>query len=293
MKLNVGLIRNFGVALAIILLVLMLGRFFSHSYARAITNSNSGNGDQGAFLQLGLELREMGRLTDGTRNPLYPALLGTFAHRDLSYFTSAKLLSIFFGLLTIVAVFVLVLVRYGSIYVCISTRHVIIPVILCLGWGGAGVVEIENRLKRLLLKKSGGGTKIAHSSWFRWTLLLLILLALLPMTLASQRLDKIAVREAGAWIKENGPSTPVILGDTGLARVGFYAEGRFLEIPVGEDLFEYARAQGVDFLVVKDRSIGPSQPDLVEVLDSRHFSEKVVIGDSSESHVIRIYRFER
>jgi 4-amino-4-deoxy-L-arabinose transferase-like glycosyltransferase len=104
---NAGLIRKFGVALAVILLIFMLGRFFSESYARAITNSNSAISDQSEFLQLGLELREIGRLTDGTRNPLYPALLATFAHRDWSYFTVAKLLSIVFGLLTIVAVFVL------------------------------------------------------------------------------------------------------------------------------------------------------------------------------------------
>jgi len=214
-------------------------------------------------------------------------LFGVFGRRKIEYRKKKELF-----LASVAAVFVLVLVRYGSIYVCISTRHVIIPVILCLGWAGAGVVEIENRFKHFLLKKGGAGTKIAQFSWFRWALLLLILLALLPMTLASQRLDKISMREAGAWIKENGPSTPVILGDAGLARVGFYAEGRFLEIPVGEDLFEYARAQGVDFLVVNDRSIGPSHPDLVDLLDSRHFREKVVIGDFSESHVIRIYGFE-
>jgi hypothetical protein len=104
---NQPLLKKLALGLAIILLCLMLGRFFTHAYARAITNSNSGNGDQGAFLQLGLDMREHGILTDGTRNPLYAAFLAATAHRGWSYFTNAKLMSITFGLLTVIAVFIL------------------------------------------------------------------------------------------------------------------------------------------------------------------------------------------
>jgi 4-amino-4-deoxy-L-arabinose transferase-like glycosyltransferase len=70
-----------------------------------LTNSNSAQGDQLAFLQLGLDMREHGVLTDGTRNPLYAAFLALIAHRDWAYFTYAKLFSLTFGILAIIALF--------------------------------------------------------------------------------------------------------------------------------------------------------------------------------------------
>jgi 4-amino-4-deoxy-L-arabinose transferase-like glycosyltransferase len=72
-----------------------------------LTNSNAGEGDQRAFLQLGLDLREQGVLTDGTRNPLYAAFLALFARREWAYFTYAKLLSLTFGGLAIIALYLL------------------------------------------------------------------------------------------------------------------------------------------------------------------------------------------
>jgi 4-amino-4-deoxy-L-arabinose transferase-like glycosyltransferase len=86
-------------------LIILLARFAAVGWQRMLLNSNSMNGDQGAYLQLGLNLREHGVLTDGTRNPLYPMLLATFAVRDWRYFTYAKFLSLAFGLFSILGIF--------------------------------------------------------------------------------------------------------------------------------------------------------------------------------------------
>ena len=83
----------------------MLARFATQTYSRMLTNSNSSEGDQGAFLQLSLDLRESGRLTDGTRNPLYALALAPLARREWAFFTEAKLLSLMFGLLAIITVY--------------------------------------------------------------------------------------------------------------------------------------------------------------------------------------------
>jgi hypothetical protein len=94
----------------IILLTIMLvitARFLVAGWNRLMFNANSADGDQGAYLQLGLDLREQGILVDGPRNPLYPLLLSTFAHRDWSYFTWAKLANFMVGLMTIWAVFLI------------------------------------------------------------------------------------------------------------------------------------------------------------------------------------------
>ena len=87
------------------LLMLFLMRFLAVGWQRMLLNADSVNGDQGAYLQMGLDLREKGALSDGTRNPLYPALLATFADREWRYFTYAKFLSLAFGLLSILAVY--------------------------------------------------------------------------------------------------------------------------------------------------------------------------------------------
>lgn len=68
-------------------------------------NSDSTNGDQGDYLQLGLDMREHGTLTDAVRNPLYSALLLPATEREWSYFTWAKIVSLVFGALTIWATY--------------------------------------------------------------------------------------------------------------------------------------------------------------------------------------------
>jgi hypothetical protein len=91
--------------LAALMLVLFMVRFAAVGWQRMLLNTNSAMGDQDAYLQLGLDLSEHGVLTDGTRNPLYPALLAIFARREWSYFTYAKFLSFAFGLLSVPAIY--------------------------------------------------------------------------------------------------------------------------------------------------------------------------------------------
>ena len=95
-----------GLAICVaLLLIVCVARFVAVGWQRTLLNSNSMGGDQGAYLQLGLDLRERGVLTDGTRNPLYPMLLATYAAREWHYFTYAKFLSLAFGLVGVLAIF--------------------------------------------------------------------------------------------------------------------------------------------------------------------------------------------
>jgi 4-amino-4-deoxy-L-arabinose transferase-like glycosyltransferase len=91
--------------LLICIMLVMIGRFAVVGWNRILMNTNSSDGDQGAYLQLGLDLREHGVITDGKRNPLYPALLSIFAEREWRYFTWAKILNLGIGLTTILALY--------------------------------------------------------------------------------------------------------------------------------------------------------------------------------------------
>jgi hypothetical protein len=122
-----------------------------------------------------------------------------------------------------------------------------------------------------------------------WILLIVIVLGLLPKTLAPRRVEKIPLKEAGRWIGAHGPRDPVIMAPGGLARVAFYADGTLVEVPRNEDLFEYARKNRVNFLAINEKDIKQSHLSLIHSLDPEQFKEEVVIGESSGPYVIRIY----
>lgn len=89
------------------LLVLVLARFTIVGLAKVLFNTQSSDGDESAYLELGLSLRENGTLTDGTRPPLYPLLLTPAATRDWTYFTWAKLITLGVGALTVLVTFII------------------------------------------------------------------------------------------------------------------------------------------------------------------------------------------
>ncbi len=98
---------NLTAGLIAIILGLILLRFFAVGWNLVVANSNSNAGDQGEILQLGLDFKEHGTLTEGKRSPLYPVLLYPFAQRTWSYFTWAKIVSLVAGGLAVILVFLL------------------------------------------------------------------------------------------------------------------------------------------------------------------------------------------
>lgn len=192
-------------------------------------------------------------------------------------------------LVSVLAMIVVVLFRYGTVTAYVGTRHMMAPVTLCLAWAGAGLVEVEHRIRNIFPIEKLTRPRIAGMTSIEWALVILIILALLPKTLASQRFEKRPIREAGVWIKENGPKSPVVMCQGGLARVAFYADGTFLEIPRDQDLFEYAKKSQATFLALNEKSIEKTHPGLIHALDQNQFREEITIGESSGPYVIRIY----
>jgi hypothetical protein len=192
-------------------------------------------------------------------------------------------------LLSFLAIFFLILVGYGTITFYIGTRYMIAPVMLCLGWAAIGIIELGYRIRHtswLLRLKDRRGVGLGNIPWI---LLIVIILALLPKTLAPQRVEKIPIKTAGVWIGEHGPRDPIIMAHGGLARIAFYADGTFLEIPKDQDLFEYAKKNRVNFLAINEKDIEQSHLSPMRSLNPEQFKEEVVIGKSSGSYVIRIY----
>ncbi len=93
-------------AVILVLLALVLGRFVVVGLPKVLANHVSSDGDESAYLSLGLALVESGTLSDGTRPPLYALLLSPWAERSWAYFTTAKLVTLAVGGLTLLALFV-------------------------------------------------------------------------------------------------------------------------------------------------------------------------------------------
>jgi hypothetical protein len=192
-------------------------------------------------------------------------------------------------LLSVVAVFFLILLRGGTAFFYIGTRYMTAPAMLSLPWVGAGVLEVEYRAKNAFLSAKSNGIITALTRNLRWILLGLVVLALLPKTLASQRVEKIPIKEAGIWIRQNGPIGPVVMAQGQLRRITFYAEGIFIGIPQDQDLIEYAKRHRVDFLVVNEKDIEVSHPGLIHDLAPGYFEGEIAFGEPSGPYVIRIY----
>ena len=107
MQLTSGRTPGLWQILLALLLVFILSRFAVVGLAKVLFNTQSSDGDESAYLALGLDLVENGTLTDGVRPPLYPLLLSAVAARDWSYFTWAKLISLSIGALTVLVTFLI------------------------------------------------------------------------------------------------------------------------------------------------------------------------------------------
>ena len=96
-----------------LLLALIIGRFLVLGTHKVLINHHSSDGDESAYLSLGLALRESGVLSDGTRPPLYPLLLSPFAEREWAYFTTAKRVTLGLSALGILTIFALGVRMFG------------------------------------------------------------------------------------------------------------------------------------------------------------------------------------
>jgi len=92
-------------AFIIFLLFLIMVRFVVVGQAKVLFNTISSDGDESAYLSLGLGLLEESILTDGTRPPLYPFMLSFVAEREWDYFTWAKMLTLGFSTLAVLGAF--------------------------------------------------------------------------------------------------------------------------------------------------------------------------------------------
>jgi 4-amino-4-deoxy-L-arabinose transferase-like glycosyltransferase len=236
--------------------------------------------------RIGIVGLELLRRFSKTLHPLLVLLLlvGAVRRKRMPYHSHE------FYPLSFVVGFLVVLFLGGCVFFYIGTRHMATPIMLCLPWVGVGVTELEWRVRNAFLRvKPGGIISGFIDRDLRWVLVCLVVLALVPKTLAPQRAEKVPIKKAGLWMRDHGPRGPIVMTQGQLRRAVFYANGVFVAIPGDEDLVAYAKERAVDFLAFNEKSIGLSHPGLLRSVDSGHFQEVGVFGQPSGTYVIRVF----
>jgi hypothetical protein len=137
----------------------------------------------------------------------------------------------------------------------VSRRHFLSAIIISLPVAGAGFWELRRQLSNWVMrwKFTGCKTIASHSAVI---ILLITLLILIPTALKPQGEDKLPLKQAALWIKENKKKfTPMIMSNEPL--VGYYAGGKNRLIPALSypDFVNYINTKQIDYLVFSERDI--------------------------------------
>jgi hypothetical protein len=125
----------------------------------------------------------------------------------------------------------------------------VIPAIFCVGIGvHATGIWIHERFKIDRLRF--GFKELLRSVWIVQLLILVIVVGvLLPKTLKPQGIDKLGVKKAGQWLRENSDKpSPAIFSAS--ARNAYYAGGEHIQMGSVGDALARARAKKADYILI-------------------------------------------
>jgi len=136
-----------------------------------------------------------------------------------------------------------------------SRRHLMPIIIPAVFFAGTGVYKLgiciyeKFKINRL---KSGFREIFACEWTVQLLVLIIVIAALLPKTLKPQGVDKVGVKKAGHWIKENSDKPlPVIVSAS--SRIAYYAKGKVIQMGGIDDALTIAREEKADYLLLTDR----------------------------------------
>ena len=193
-----------------------------------------------------------------------------------------------------------IIVFFLSIYVytvktCyLSTRHGLLVAIPALVWSSIGFFELKERVAHLLSKRSGAFSALSRHT--AGLLFVMVLIIVLPNTLASSGNDKIELKKAGVYLKGLGYSKVKFAGEHSLYRVAFYADAEFVTIPAMSDYKTFnlfIRENNAGYAMIDERTIDKYMPELKENLDPAKF-EKVSLPqlENFKEYSIVVYKIK-
>jgi hypothetical protein len=168
--------------------------------------------------------------------PLLLALLGLgWRLKTKEFSTGEKYLALLMG--------VLIIIFFPILYA--SDRYLLPAIFLFYLWAGFGFVKLRELLERWFARYPVVNAMIP---------IMILLITSIPFSLQPQRLDKIGRKEVALWLREQSPSSPVIM--TNVPRVAYYAGGEYLRFPrkgIPERIVRQGKRRGADYLVIEEK----------------------------------------
>ena len=180
-----------------------------------------------------------------------------------------------FYMTSIIVFYLLVLYRlhltFAPAYQYPSRRHLIplvIPAIFCVGIGVYATGSWIHEKFQFDKLRSGLGGRL-RNVWIAQLLILIIIISvLLPKTLKPQRSDKLGIKKAGQWIRENSHiQSPAILSDS--FRNAYYAGGKHVHIERIEQAISLAREKRPDYMLITYREYMVIEEELLQLVKDK------------------------
>lgn len=170
-----------------------------------------------------------------------------------------------------------------------SKRHLFTLVLLGLGWTAMGLVSLAPRLEAALERRGWRFSRQAGAA-----LLLLIVITLLPKTLAVNASEHVGERQAGEWILAHAEAGRRPLVFAVRERITYYARARYLPVPVRyayDAVMAYARGYGADFIVTSDVGTERKYPGFMEKISPADLKLEASFPERAGSaNDYRVYR---
>ena len=180
-----------------------------------------------------------------------------------------------FYIASIIVFYLLVFYRlnlaYAPAFHYPSRRHLIplvIPAIFCVGIGVYATGSWIHEKFQFDKLKSGLRGRL-RNVWIAQLLILIIIISvLLPKTLKPQRSDKLGIKKAGQWIRENSHiQSPAILSDS--FRNAYYAGGKHVHIERIEQEINLAREKKPDYMLITYREYMVIEEELLQLVKDK------------------------
>ena len=180
-----------------------------------------------------------------------------------------------FYIASIIVFYLLVFYRlnlaYAPAFQYPSRRHLIplvIPAIFCVGIGVYATGSWIHEKFQFDKLKSGLRGRL-RNVWIAQLLILIIIISvLLPKTLKPQRSDKLGIKKAGQWIRENSHiQSPAILSDS--FRNAYYAGGKHVHIERIEQAINLAREKKADYMLITYREYMVIEEELLQLVKDK------------------------
>jgi len=193
-----------------------------------------------------------------------------------------------YAIYVFVALFIMSVFYARQLYY-FSTRHGLTLVLPCLFFAGHGLETAPVILSRGMERLGSGWALIRR--YLSLILTFLLILIFLFQGMGGRGKEKITIKEAGLWLKNNGYQGSVVMGPKKFLRLAFYADGKFIGLPGAWERVPESIAQaGVCIVIVDSCSIEQDCPGFTENKAKLGFLLIREIKESGRDCLLQIYR---